>query len=71
MNRIHHEALDSGIDADITGDTSTVKQLGDALAEKAAKVILLGSLAPSANSGLVCQRGGGGRDDPGKTMTRT
>ena len=52
VNRIHHEAFDSGIDADITGDTSTVKQLGDPLAEKAAKVILLGSLAPSANSGL-------------------
>ena len=44
--------FDSGIDADITGDTSTVKQLGDPLAERAAKVILLGSLAPSANSGL-------------------
>ena len=52
VNRIHHEAFDSGIDADITGDTSTVKQLGDPLAEKAANVILLGSLAPSANSGL-------------------
>ena len=52
VNRIHHEAFDSGITADITGDTSTVKQLGDPLAEKAAKVILLGSLAPSANSGL-------------------
>ena len=51
-NRIHQEAFDSGIDADITGDNSTVKQLGDPLAEKAAKVILLGSLAPSANSGL-------------------
>ena len=52
VNRIHHEAFDSGIDADITGDTSTVKKLADPLAEKAAKVILLGSLAPSANSGL-------------------
>ena len=52
VSRIHHEAFDSGIDADITGDTSTVKQLGDPLAGKAAKVILLGSLAPSANSGL-------------------
>ena len=52
VNRIHHETFDSGIDADITGDTSTIKQLGDPLADKAAKVILLGSLAPSANSGL-------------------
>ena len=52
VNRIHHEAFDSGIDADITGDTSTVKQLDDPLAERAAKVILLGSLAPSANAGL-------------------
>ena len=52
VNRIHHEAFDSGITADITGPASTVKQLGDPLAEKAAKVILLGSLAPSANNGL-------------------
>ena len=52
VNRIHHEAFDSGITADITGSTSTVKQLGDPLADRAAKVILLGSLAPSANNGL-------------------
>ena len=65
VNRIHHEAFDSGIDADITGDTSTVKQLDDPLAERAAKVILLGSLAPSANSGLSATQVGRGRDDPG------
>ena len=52
VNRIHHEAFDPGITADITDPASTVRQLGDPLAEKAAKVILLGSLAPSANSGL-------------------
>ena len=48
VNRIHHEAFDSGITADITGSTSTVKQLGDPLADRAAKVILLGS--PGAQS---------------------
>ena len=52
VNRIHHENFDSGITADITDTTSTVKQMADPLAEKAAKVILLGSLAPSANAGL-------------------
>ena len=52
VNRIHHEAFDPGITADVTDPASTVKQLADPLAEKAAKVILLGSLAPSANAGL-------------------
>ena len=52
INRLHHEAFEPAILADITSPNSTVKTLGDHLADRAAKTILLGSLAPSANSGL-------------------
>ena len=52
INRLHHEAFQPAILADITSPTSTVKTLGDHLADRAAKTILLGSLASSANSGL-------------------
>ena len=52
INRLHHEAFQPAIVADIISPTSTVKTLGDHLADRAAKTILLGSLAPSANSGL-------------------
>ena len=52
INRLHHEAFEPAILADITSPNSTVNTLGDHLADKAAKTILLGSLAPSANSGL-------------------
>ena len=52
INRLHHEAFQPAILADITSPSSTVKTLGDHLADRAAKTILLGSLAPSANSGL-------------------
>ena len=52
ISRLHHEALDSAINADITAADSTARRLNNPLAEKAAKVILLGSLAPAANAGL-------------------
>lgn len=52
ISRLHHEALDSAINADITAPDSTARRLANPLAEKAAKVILLGSLAPAANAGL-------------------
>ena len=51
-NRIHHQAFHPAIRADITAPDSTVRKLNDHLADRAAKTILLGSLAPSANSGL-------------------
>lgn len=53
ISRLHHEALDSAINADITDADSTARRLNNPLAEKAAKVILLGSLAPAANAGLA------------------
>ena len=52
ISRLHHEALDSAITADITAADSTARRLANPLAEKAAKVILLGSLAPAANAEL-------------------
>ena len=52
ISRLHHEALDSAINADITAPDSVARRLANPLADKAAKVILLGSLAPAANSGL-------------------
>lgn len=52
ISRLHHEALDSAIHADITAAESTARRLANPLAEKAARVILLGSLAPAANAGL-------------------
>ena len=52
ISRLHHEALDAAINADITAADSVARRLNNPLAAKAAKVILLGSLAPAANAGL-------------------
>ena len=51
VNRTGHSALHSAITADVTGDNATAQQYGPAT-RKAANVILLGSLAPTANNGL-------------------
>ena len=51
VNRTGHSALYSAITADVTGDNATAQQYGPTT-RKAANVILLGSLAPTANNGL-------------------
>ncbi len=51
VNRTGHSALHSAITADVTGVNATAQQYG-AATRKAANVILLGSLAPTANNGL-------------------
>ena len=51
VNRTGHSALHSAITADVTGSNATAQQYGPAT-RKAANVILLGSLAPTANNGL-------------------
>ena len=51
VNRTGHSALRSAIEADVTGANATAQRHGPA-ARRAANVILLGSLAPTANNGL-------------------
>ena len=51
VNRTGHAALHSAIAADVVGPNSTAQRYGPAT-RKAANVILLGSLAPTANNGL-------------------
>ena len=51
VNRTGHAALHSAIAADVTGQNATAQRYGTAT-RKAANVILLGSLAPTANNGL-------------------
>ena len=52
VNRTGHQALDAAIEADVIGENATSKRFGDA-ARRAANIILLGSLAPTANTGLA------------------
>ena len=51
VNRTGHQGLHAAITADVTGPNATAQRYGDAT-RKAANVILLGSLAPTANNGL-------------------
>ncbi len=51
VNRTGHSALYAAIAADVTGPHATAQRYGPAT-RKAANVILLGSLAPTANNGL-------------------
>ena len=51
VNRTGHRALHAAIAADVTGRNATAQRYG-AATRKAATVILLGSLAPTANNGL-------------------
>ena len=51
VNRTKHEGLRAAITADVIGQNATAQRYGTA-ARKAANVILLGSLAPTANNGL-------------------
>ena len=52
VNRTGHQALDSAIQADVIGPNATARRYGPA-ARRAASIILLGSLAPTANNGLA------------------
>ena len=52
VRRTGHRALDAAIEADITGQNATAQRYGPAT-RRAANIILLGSLAPTANSGLA------------------
>ena len=51
VNRTKHGGLYAAITADVTGPNATAQRYG-ATTRKAANVILLGSLAPTANNGL-------------------
>ncbi len=51
VNRTGHTSLHSAIAADVTGPAATAQRYG-AATRQAANVILLGSLAPTANNGL-------------------
>ena len=51
VNRTGHQGLHAAITADVTGPNATAQHYGSAT-RKAANVILLGSLAPTANNGL-------------------
>ena len=51
VNRTGHQGLHAAITADVTGPNATAQRYG-AATHKAANVILLGSLAPTANNGL-------------------
>ena len=51
VNRTKLSAMSAAITADVTGANATAQQYGPAT-RKAANVILLGSLAPTANNGL-------------------
>ncbi len=51
VNRTGHTALHSAIAADVIGQNATAQRYG-AATRQAANVILLGSLAPTANNGL-------------------
>ena len=51
VNRTGHQGLHAAITADVTGQNATAQRYG-AATRKAANVILLGSLAPTANNGL-------------------
>ena len=52
VNRTGHQALDAAIQADVTGVNATAQRYGLAT-RRAANIILLGSLAPTANNGLA------------------
>ena len=51
VNRTGHQGLHAAITADVTGSSATAKRYG-LTTQKAANIILLGSLAPTANNGL-------------------
>ncbi len=51
VNRTGHSVLHAAIAADVTGSNATAQRYGSAT-RQAANVILLGSLAPTANNGL-------------------
>ena len=52
VHRTGHSALDAAILSDVTGDSATAQRFGS-LTRRAANIILLGSLAPTANNGLA------------------
>lgn len=52
VNRTGHQALDAAIQADVVGPHATARRFGSAT-RRAANIILLGSLAPTANNGLA------------------
>ena len=52
VNRTGHQALDAAIQADVTGSNATAQRFGTTT-RRAANIILLGSLAPTANNGLA------------------
>ena len=52
VNRTGHQALDAAIESDVIGPGATAQRFG-ATTRHAANIILLGSLAPTANNGLA------------------
>ena len=52
VNRTGHQAVDAAIQADVTGSNATAQRFGTTT-RRAANIILLGSLAPTANNGLA------------------
>ena len=52
VHRTGHSALDAAIQSDVTGEGATAQRFG-LLTRRAANIILLGSLAPTANNGLT------------------
>ena len=52
INRIGFESLDPAIDTDVVGANSTSAKLGEEIAGKAAKTVLIGTLAPDNVNGL-------------------
>ena len=54
VHRTGHQALDAAIQADVNGPNATAKRFSPTLTtQRAANIILLGSLAPTANNGLA------------------
>ena len=52
INKIRFEALDPAIDTDVTGGNSTAARMDDELAVRAARTVLIGTLAPNNVNGL-------------------
>ena len=52
VNRTGHQALDAAIQSDVAGPNATALRFGGTT-RRAANIILLGSLAPTANNGLA------------------
>ena len=52
VNRTGFEALDPAIDTDVIGPNSTAAKIGDDLSTRAAKTLLIGTLAPDNVNGL-------------------